>query len=97
METQPAMISRLTPEESALQVCSLVPIIQFMIQLLSIMSNLLLVLQAELFPAKDLHHTGILEYFNIKESALSNFAFQSFYIFIGTQSKKNFSNAMMHF
>ena len=96
METKPAMISRLTPEESALQVCPLVPIIQFMIQLLSIMSNLLLV-QAELFPAKDLHHTGILEYFNIKESALSNFAFQSFYIFIGIQSKKNFSNAMMHF
>ena len=30
-------------------------------------------------------NTGILEYFNI------NFAFQSFYIFIGTQDKNNFS------
>ena len=42
-------------------------------------------------------HTVILEYFNIKESALSNFAFQSFLIFIGTQNKKNLSNGMMHF
>ena len=36
-------------------------------------------------------HTVILEYFEIKEQALSNFAFQSFYIFIGTQDKNNFS------
>ena len=42
-------------------------------------------------------HTVILEYFNIKEQALSNFALQSFQIFIGTQNKKNFSNDMMHF
>ena len=41
-------------------------------------------------------HTVILEYFNIKEEALSNFAL-SFQIFIATQNKKNFSNAMMHF
>ena len=34
-------------------------------------------------------HTVILEYFNTK--ALSNFAFQSFSIFIGTQDKNNFS------
>ena len=39
-------------------------------------------------------HTVILEYFNIKEWALSNFAFQSFYIFIGTQDKYNFSIPM---
>ena len=36
-------------------------------------------------------HTIILEYFKIKEQALSNFAFQSFYVFIGTQDKNNFS------
>ena len=36
-------------------------------------------------------HIVILEYFSIKEYALSNFAFQSFYIFIGTQDKNNFS------
>ena len=42
-------------------------------------------------------HTEFLEYFNIKESVLSNFALLSFSIFIGTQNKKNFSNAMMHF
>ena len=44
-----------------------------------------------------LSHTVILEYFNIKVYVLSNFAFQSFQIFIGTQDKKNFSNSMMHF
>ena len=33
----------------------------------------------ELIPLKgDRNHTVILEYFNIKEQALSNFAFQSF-------------------
>ena len=35
--------------------------------------------------------TVILEHFNIKEKALSNFAFQSFYIFISTQDNNNFS------
>ena len=35
-------------------------------------------------------HTIILEYFSLKEWALSNFAFQSFYVFIGTQTKRFF-------
>ena len=39
-------------------------------------------------------HTVIIEYFNIKELALSNFAFP---FLIATQNKNNFSNAMMHF
>ena len=50
--------------------------------------------------SKNLHHsthTVILEYSNIKEYALSNFAFLSFQIFIGTQNKKDFSNTMMQF
>ena len=38
---------------------------------------------------KIVHHTVFLEYFNITEEELSNFAFQSFSIFIGTLSKKN--------
>ena len=40
---------------------------------------------------KSYTHTVILEYFNIKEKALFNFAFQSFC----TQNKNIFSNAMM--
>ena len=42
-------------------------------------------------------HTVILEYFNIKEKALSNFAFQSFYIFIETYNKNKFSIPVMDF
>ena len=44
-----------------------------------------------------LPHTVILEIFNLKENALSNFAFQSSKIFIGTQNKKNFWNVMILF
>ena len=35
-------------------------------------------------------HTVILEYFNVKESGLTNFAFQSFYKLIGTKDKNIF-------
>ena len=40
-------------------------------------------------------HTVIFEHFDPKEYALSNLAFQSFYIFIGTINKKNFSDARL--
>ena len=44
-----------------------------------------------------LPHTVILEIFNLKENAISNFAFQSSKIFIGTQNKKNFWKVMILF
>ena len=39
-------------------------------------------------------HTVILEYFNVKEKVLSNFCLP---VFLGTQNKKNMSNAMITF
>ena len=61
------------------------------------LKSILKFMKFSLHISKYIVHTVVLEYQHIIGQALSNFAFLSFKIFIGTQNKKNFSNAMIYF